>query len=156
MIVIRDCYISDIENILKIQKLCYPEYLHETGNVFLSILELSRFCYILEFNNQVIGYLMAHLWNSIEEPPTLHDKLPFSYGDYCFIHDIVIHPDYQKKGYASQLLNHLYKNIEFIKQISIVAVNKALLFWKKQGFNIKDIELDKLKTYGSGSYFMVK
>jgi ribosomal protein S18 acetylase RimI-like enzyme len=154
MITIRQCVLEDLDNILKIQYKCYPSYLHEDGSVFVSIILQSKLCYVLTKNNIIIGYILAHLWDNIDNPPTLHDTIPYAKGKYCFIHDMCIDPDMQHKGYGNKLLKHLYLNTNYTEKYIIIAVNNAHVFWEKQGYVYKTITKEKIETYGEGAYYM--
>lgn len=154
MISIRQCVLEDLDEILKIQYKCYPTHLHEEGAVFVSIILQSNLCYVITQNNKIIGYILAHLWDNIENPPTLHDIVPYVKGQYCFIHDMCMDPMMHRKGYGNKLLKHLYLNTNYVRKYIIIAVNNAHLFWEKQGFKYLTIDKEKLESYGEEAYYM--
>ena len=62
------------------------------------------------FENKILGYLLAHPWNS-DETPKLFEKFPNkSVGDTLYLHDLAVSSNSRGLGVGRQLLNNLLKN----------------------------------------------
>ena len=87
-----------------------------------SIENINNLCYCLRVNGKTIGYLIAMLAK-----------------DTADILNIGTDPDFQRKGYATGLLNHLIEELRKRKIVEIflevrVGNKSAIQFYKKQGF----------------------
>lgn len=75
-------------------------------------------------------------------------------NDIIHINYFFINENYRNKGIGRLLLKELEKNIENFKEIELL-VNKnnlgALRFYKRNGFEIKEEEIEDFKLYKSGS-----
>jgi len=109
--------------------------------------------------DHVCGYLIAHLWDCLEQPPRLHSYLEKELGKptCCFIHDLAIEPAYQCRGLAKQLIDNLENYIKHMKlPITLVAVNGADKYWSKRGFRECE-SADILESFKADSaIFMIK
>ena len=162
---------TNIPDILRIQQLCYGADLCESYEVFHSIISnpanLSFLIYKHE-SDHVCGYLIAHLWDCLEQPPRLHSNLELELGEpkCCFIHDLAIEPTYQCCGLGKQLIDNLENYVKPMKlPITLVAVNGADKYWSNRGFRevvccdlVKQSEsADILESYlADSAIFMIK
>ena len=94
-----------------------------------SIENSNNLCYCLSLNGKTIGYLIALLT-----------------VDSADILNIGIDPDFQRKGYATGLLNHLIEELRKRKIVEIllevrIGNKSAIQFYKRQGF--KEISVRK-------------
>ncbi|HZF63296.1 MAG TPA: GNAT family N-acetyltransferase [Chitinophagaceae bacterium] len=61
----------------------------------------------------------------------------------------ILHPDYQRKGVGSKLLQfriHKLKEIETVKNISVRTSQLVFQFYEKHGFELKEV----VKNYWAG------
>jgi len=127
--------------------------LYESLDVFIERQKLCpQGCFVLE-TETVIGYAISHPYTKGSPPlDTLLHTLPET--SCCwYLHDMVIHPEYRRKGYASILLDRLVEDTKEYKYLSLTSVNDTELFWKKHGFEVDNSV--STPTYGSSCY-MVK
>lgn len=107
-------------------------------------------CFVLDS----IGYAISHsYW--LDSPPlnTLIHQLPLS--NCWYIHDLVILPEYRKRGYATSIL-HILTNLakqQGKKYLTLTTVNHTEAFWTRRGF--RPYPSISCPTYGP-SVFMVK
>jgi len=110
----------------------------------------------------IIGYFIAHPYSIHKYPPNLHNESHLiteqghQYNDW-FIHDMVIYPGYHKKGLGTMMYNFFIKTIPNNSSMSLVAVNGAYKFWKKQGFYVQPLQhKNALKSYTKDAVFMIR
>jgi GNAT superfamily N-acetyltransferase len=151
--IIREMYIKDVAEIMKIQSECYGVDQIESPLIFISILQISNAsCFVIEYDNIICGYIFAHKWYNLDKPPELHKELDKCEFKCIFIHDLAIRPYYQKRGFGQLLFSYLENmyNMPF----TLVAVNGAEQFWNKNGF--KQVQCDEsiLDSYKCKAVYM--
>jgi ribosomal protein S18 acetylase RimI-like enzyme len=118
-------------------------------------------CYLLEVSEKPAGYVLSHPWRLGDLPPldTLLGALPEAPDTY-YIHDLALLPLTRGLGSARQIVASLTKHAVAMgyPTMSLVAVNKSLGFWEKQGFAVEERpELtEKLAAYEADARYMVK
>ncbi|MCK8043812.1 GNAT family N-acetyltransferase [Shewanella sp. 1CM18E] len=148
---------ADWSCILDIQLECYPQIEPESLEVLQSKwLASPESCFIIEANNSIIGYCLAHPWY-LDNPPSLEQQLAkIDQANTLYLHDIALSAKAQGKGAGKQALNQLisFANTNNYPNISLVAVQGAHLYWGKQGFIAKQINKD-LSAYPEDARYMV-
>ena len=145
--------------ILKVQNEAYTEVAPEDISVLKSKwLTSPDTCFTYNSdNNEVVGYLIAHSWNS-EEPPKLYEELPTNtVGPILYIHDLAISTESKNLGVAKQLINKLFKTIQNkgYEKILLVAVQNSGSYWA--GFGFKQIYNAPIcASYGSAATVMYR
>ena len=84
----------------------------------------------------MVGYLLAHSWNS-ELPPELYTMLPVgTEGRILFLHDLAISSAVTGEWLGKKILAHLLETAKSsgFQQIRLVEVQDSMGFWKKYGF----------------------
>ena len=150
----------NIENVNKIADLIHTT-VPERPEVFAEKIKLfPAGCRGLIFNNRLVGYGIAHLWN-LYSIPALNDFLKqLPKNPTCiYIHDVVILPVMRGHKAADRY-------IDYIKQLAIkMSINSLALvslygtdsFWNRFGFTIystDDLKL-KLVSYGETAKYMI-
>ncbi|MDW0361475.1 GNAT family N-acetyltransferase [Halomonas venusta] len=111
-------------------------------------------CFIYRDNKQLVGYALAHSWNS-KKPPKLFNKLPKgTEGSILFLHDLAVSSNSFGKGIGSTMMAHLV-NIAIVsgyREIRLVSVQNSMQFWQKQGFT--PLEQEVCKSYGDSAQLM--
>ncbi|ABD88706.1 GNAT family N-acetyltransferase [Rhodopseudomonas palustris] len=139
----------------------HPDY-PEDAAVFEERLALyPAGCFILQSAAAPIGYLISHPWH-FAEPPALNVALceiPSPASTY-YIHDIALLPQARGSGAAATAVAALLQlaRTQTMRNISLVAVNNSVQFWRRQGFHIhSDGALaQKLASYGADACYMVR
>jgi GNAT superfamily N-acetyltransferase len=123
-------------NIYQLQKLCYPQELHEDGDFLAKLYDLSKATSFIEYctKGYVKGYCICHYLES-DKIPDLGSfdgvKAVGNANDTLFIHDICIHPFHRNEGLGSTFVRKIRDFPS--KRIIGVAVNGSHLFWLKMG-----------------------
>lgn len=120
--------------LFEIQALCYKENLHEDVEKFQFYINLyPNGCFILELNEEIIGYCISFPYFRGE---TISKDYPKGTPNCFYLHDIAINPKFQGKGYFNLLFSHFNQisKEEGFKIQSLTAVNNRRTFWEKQGF----------------------
>jgi predicted N-acetyltransferase YhbS len=125
------------DSILKIQAEAYTDILPEDIGVLKSkwISSPSTCAVYLNNDNKVLGYLLAHPWES-DVPPKLHEKIQITTSINLYLHDLALAHEARGKGIAKSLVANLIdkaKSQGFVR-IFLVAVQGADTFWAKFGF----------------------
>ncbi|MCH1928731.1 GNAT family N-acetyltransferase [Shewanella sp. A25] len=148
---------GDWEAILAIQDECYSQLEPEPLEVLQSKWLVSpQSCFIIEANNTVVGYCLAHPWTS-NKPPALYQELSYlPEADTLYLHDIAISAKAQGLGAGAKALNELKQLAHqlTLHSLSLVAVQGADSYWRKMGFTPKAIEKD-LSSYTDDAMYMV-
>lgn len=131
---VRQAELSDINDIIKINRLCLPE--NYSFDFFYRILsEFGYACAVGEINGEVVGYLLSR----IERPFSSIIGLNPSKGHVI---SIAVLPQYRRKGLGilimkygmKKLIEHKVDSIYLEVRVSNVA---AVEMYKKLGYYIK-------------------
>lgn len=135
-----------MNKILKLQALCYPPELQESEETLMNIVGNNR-SYFAHDGDELIGYLLCHY---ATKPAKLNHYE--TSGDFLFIHDLAVHPDFRHKNVATNLL----KNI--CEPCMLLSLPEAYRFWRKMGFIETEESLDDeiQETYGYKVILMKK
>ncbi len=106
---IRLATADDINRMAEIEAICFPAAEAASLESFIQRFDVFAECfYVLEIEGQVV----AHINGCINDTPTLPDALysnPNLHkpdGDYQTVFGLAVDPEFQKRGFASMLLNH--------------------------------------------------
>src|SRR3989338_2362774 len=144
---IRNATIDDIIEIIKVNRSCL---ITEGGNGLIQarsreefdrVLQLSKYFFVAESDNKVIGYLTV-----LDESTDFLDNEIFSfypkhYKNFVFVDQIAVHPDYRHSGVAKKLYEKLVSaeknsdNKRIILDVLVKPVNyTSINFHKAIGF----------------------
>jgi len=143
--------------ILKLQEEAYTGIPPEEINVLKSKWKASpETCFVLEtVDEEIVGYLLAHAWNS-KVPPKLFEELPLkTRGDILYLHDLAVMNKVRGLGVGKQLANKLIEIAKLRKfnRVLLVAVQESGSYWFKLGFReIKNVPI--CSSYGLGAKLM--
>jgi ribosomal protein S18 acetylase RimI-like enzyme len=152
---------ADLPALLAIADVVHPGYPEDVA-VFEERLALfPPGCLLLERGAHPIGYILSHPW-TYAAPPALNSllgALPVPPTTY-YIHDIALLPEARGTGAANAVI---VQSIDLAKSLglpnlSLVAVNDSVGFWRRQGFALTPIPaLDaKLRSYDDAARFMTR
>lgn len=118
-------------------------------------------CYVFEINNEIYGYVISHPWHPMR-PPKL-DSLVVAMPTFpatFYIHDLALLPQARGNGAGAGAVDVLVDHAQAIglADISLVAVNNSLPFWRGQGFETisDDAITATLSSYDDDAQFMVR
>ncbi|WP_299796480.1 GNAT family N-acetyltransferase [uncultured Shewanella sp.] len=154
---LRSITSTDWNEILVIQEECYPQIEPESLEVLQSKWRVSpQTCFVMESDNQVVGYCLAHPWVA-GSPPALEQLLiATDRPDTLYLHDIALSSKAQGKGAGNLAFNALVEQARErnLPCISLVAVQGADSYWRRQGFVAHPIE-KSLDSYTADACYMV-
>jgi ribosomal protein S18 acetylase RimI-like enzyme len=147
---------SSWSGIVAVQAQAYSEIEPESLEVLRSKwLRSPESCFVYEKAGKVVGYLLAHLWNS-ETPPKLYQTLPVgTAGSILFLHDLAIAREAAGEGIGKKMVLHLLDTAKVlgIEQIRLVSVQDSVAFWQKYGFS-PIVHQDLCSSYGEYAQLM--
>ncbi len=151
---------GDLPAVMSIAAIVHPD-LPERVEVFAERLSLfPRGCLVLDGENGVAGYVVAHPWRALSIPPldSLIGQLPRR-EDTRYIHDLALLPSARAKRAGSEIVQRLLNEAraDAVPSVSLVSVYGSGPFWRRQGFAaVATTELTaRLLFYGPGATFMV-
>lgn len=154
---IRHINPGDWPAILTIQEECYPDLVHESLSALQSkALVAPESCYVLEVDDQVLGYCLAHPWH-IDQPPSLEQVIDKpSDADTLYLHDIVFSHKARGLGAGEKFFNRLVNKAKQLNfdTLSLVAVQGANTYWHRLGFKSRIID-KSLDNYPEDACYMV-
>lgn len=151
-VLVRPARSRDLDAIMRIQEASYSSELVESRDVFESMLRTS---WVAEDDGErVLGFLLAHPWHDLENPPRLHRPVNDALPAACyFLHDLSVDPRHRGRGIASLLVRRSLEAFPDLP-LCLVAVNgTAQTFWKpKHGFEKISCETPEiLESYADPS-----
>jgi len=145
------------QGILQVQEEAYTDIPHEEVAVLKSKWKVSpETCFVYKDNeNKILGYLLAHPWNS-DEPPQLFETLPHnSTGDTLYLHDLAVSSNARNLGVGSQLSNKILEiaKLKKFRRVLLVAVQGSEYYWFNFGFReVQNVSASQ--SYGSNAKLM--
>ena len=146
----------------QIQEVAYRDGLAEDIDILKIKAEVSpETCFVCLDDEQVLGYVLAHPWES-DHPPCINQDISdreevvsAEDASTLYIHDLAISPQARGEGVAQALIENLLEQAQSldINKVSLVAVQGMSGFWSKYGF--KSIKSNSTKSYGDDAQFMV-
>ncbi|WP_246741440.1 GNAT family N-acetyltransferase [Bradyrhizobium aeschynomenes] len=108
--------------------------------------------------DEIAGYVISHPWH-LGEPPALNvvlGQLPSPATTY-YIHDLALLPEARGTGAAGRIVAQLRLHARELglPSLSLVAVNRSVPFWEKQGFAIAPGDGD-VSSYGGDARLMIR
>jgi hypothetical protein len=164
---------EDVEDVMKIQKAsCHFNEFHDSESTFMKVLEFfPEGCACLLVNGKKVGFIMCYpVIRGAEHLHKSRDNLSLTGKEDClFIHEISIHPLFQRRGLIKPLFNYFNNltNKLALKFQSLVAIpnfiegtqegqliyHQTASFWNK----VKGFKYKKYFPYkGMPTYYMEK
>ena len=146
--------------IMSVQESAYSEVTPEPLEVLRckrSITPQSCFVSVSE-QGAIEAYVLAHRWAG-RNPPSLSqvidDVSSHSSADTLYLHDLAVDQRAQGKGLGLKLFNAVLTSAKSmgVKKISLVAVQGADSFWRRQGFT-EDETARICDSYGADAVYM--
>lgn len=150
---IRQATTQDLDGIMRIEQSVEPPPLGATPTTITARLHtFPQGCLVATTNNDITGYVTSIRWNNppfttfeeINDFPSQHDEQ----GTTLYIIYLATHPDHQRQGIATALLDHLTTTARTlgIQQLQLVAKPHLENFYEHRGFHRKRILNNFLPT----------
>lgn len=161
MIIIDTAKLTDLDNILTIQDLCYFEIEPESSESMASkIIASPDTCFVAKDKQEVWGYLLS-IPALLGNPPQLDSKVQsvVDAPDCLYLHDLAIHPKARGKGIGQLLIHQFIKTARYqgFRFTSLISIQNSVAFWKKYGFQPVEPDVNlkqKLLSYGENATYM--
>ncbi|HWL04395.1 MAG TPA: GNAT family N-acetyltransferase [Xanthobacteraceae bacterium] len=152
---------ADLPAVMEIAGKVHPGY-PEDEAVFAERLRLCpRGCLVAESAGAAVAYAVSHPWHAHHPPKlnTLLGALPAAPQTF-YIHDIALLPAARGTGLGRAIVAQLADVARGggLPNLSLVAVNGSVPFWRRQGFVIDDAPAlrESLRSYGGDAAFMTR
>lgn len=159
-IVIRPLGRADLPDALALQRETYPAFLQEGEQAFASRLDVRPgYCLAATRDDRLIGYLLAHGWES-GAPAAVDTILPSTTsGDALFIHDLSVSAAGHGAGLGRRLVSRALALAarDGLASAELIAVEGAAGYWRKLGFEESEVSpalAVKVAGYGDDARWM--
>lgn len=141
---IRQVVIEDLDEVTKIEKICFPEAEAASRESFeRRIKTFPDSFFVVEDDEKIIGFINGCVTNEI----TIYDELYENFslhvkdGAYQTIFGLDVIPDYQRQGIAAQLMNYMIKVAKESGRRGVILTCKEKLihYYAKFGYVNKGI-----------------
>ena len=138
----------------------HPDYPEDAAVIAERLRLYAAGCLVLEGQEGVQGYAVAHPWLFGRPPPlnTQLHRLP-AQADTFYIHDLAIMPDVRGAGSGTKAVDLLANQAQLnaFTSMSLIAVGSSPRFWRRNGFEAIQQEANQqaLATY-DGALFMAR
>ncbi|MCY6482957.1 GNAT family N-acetyltransferase [Clostridium aestuarii] len=136
---IRNVLPEELDCITEIEATCFPAAEAAPKNVFKERFSVfPEGFFVAELNNEIIGFINGgvtnenHIQDEFFETMSLH----IPNGDNIAIFGLDVHPKYQKRGYAKQLMKHFIESAKKSdrKNVLLTCKNHLIEYYKQFGY----------------------
>lgn len=156
MLLRRPIQTLDWPTILEIQAECYQDFEPESLEVLQSKTNIiDDSCFVIEHHQQIVGYCLAHPWQSLQ-PPSLDQVISAHASPDClYLHDMAISAKARGLGAGTFAIQHLFQLTQQLgyQKMALIAVQGADKYWQKFGFEVITIE-KSLRCYTDDAVYM--
>ncbi len=136
---IRKADINDLEQITKLESLCFPESEAATRESFKRRLTVyPDYFFVLTISDNIVAMVNGMVTDNQDLIDEMYDDEEYHNvnGDWQMIFGVDTHPDYRKKGLAAALLNSFIDNArkEHRKGVVLTCKEKLIHYYEKFGF----------------------
>jgi len=136
---IRNAYQADLDAISNLESICFPPEEAATIESFKRrINTFPESFFVAEFDSAIVGVVNGCLTNSpvILDEMFHDDKAHIINGKNQAIFGLLVHPEYQRKGIAGELLNHIISvsKDRGKKAVILTCKEKLIHYYSKFGF----------------------
>ncbi len=136
---IRNATPSDLDEISALELVCFPVEEAATRESFKRrINTFPESFFVAEINDKIVGVVNGCVSNSsvIFDEMYHDDSTHIANGENQIIFGLLVHPDYQRKGIAEKLLNHIISvsKQRGKKSIILTCKDKLIHYYEKFGF----------------------
>jgi ribosomal protein S18 acetylase RimI-like enzyme len=168
MIELRPMQASDLDQVMRIQALCYSgDIPEERASLLAKLIASPSSCFVALLNEEageignIQGYLFSLPW-SRSAPPALNSltcELP-QFPDCYYLHDLSVAPNARQHGVGRALVQSFLQTMQAqgFQNACLVAVQNSGNYWRRYGFQTAELNpylQEKLASYGTGAEFLV-
>jgi len=107
---IRTATIGDLDQIASIEETCFPPSEAAKHHIIEERLKVyPKGCFVAEVNNQIVGFVNGGVFNDDTIEDGFFENMDLHNDDHksFVIFGLDVHPEFQKNGYATKLMDHL-------------------------------------------------
>ena len=139
MITIRNATINDLDEIARIEGLCFPKEEAATKESFRGrLLYYPEHFWLLFEDELLVSFIDGFVTNERDLKDEMYDSpdMHVKDGDWQMIFGINTLPEYRKRGHASSLIKHMINEAKAQgkKGVVLTCKEKLIPFYEKQGF----------------------
>lgn len=152
---------ADLDRVAEIATIGFPDHF-EGRPCFANRLALNPAgCFVLQTPDGLEGYLVAYPWTRDAAPRlnTLIEAIPAE-ADLIYLHDLALTPAVRGQGWSRPAVAAV---VDLAKAggratIALVAVNDAVDFWRRHGFEARETPemAARLASYGADARYMTR
>ena len=156
---IRNATLDDLETIHKIEATCFPANQAASMNTFSERLKVyPNHFWLIELDGQVVGFINGMLSDNdtIKDEMFKHPELHNESGAWQSVFGLAVLPEFQNRGLAGKLLEHLFEvSVQNNRKGIVLTCEKHLIsYYEKFGF--VNVGLSKSVHGGDVFYDMKK
>ncbi len=153
---------TDLEQVLTIQRRCYPPQYHEPLGAFENKIRQSPTSAWLAVEAEMALAYLVTLPVDEDHFPALHavNWQPPVRPKWLYLHDLAVDPDHRGSGAGQGLVQRAFEHARAsgLAGLALVAVQGSQPYWHKQGFQARQVDhpglLAKLRSFGADASFM--
>lgn len=152
---------ADLDGVVEAARLSFPNHPEERACFENRLTLYPQGCFVLSDGDAVLGYLIAYPWFADAAPPLNHllEAVPQA-GEVIYLHDLALHPAARGSGATRTIIDRLAQQATDggWPSIALVAVNDAVGFWGRNGFEVRTPPgmAEKLASYGDDARYMIR
>lgn len=136
---IRNARVEDLDQVADIERICFPKAEAASKAIFRErIIAFSQGFFVAELEGKIIGFINGgvtnneHIEDEFFSDMTYHNEE----GNNVVIFGLDVLPDYQKKGYAQQLMEHFIEEAKKAgkKKILLTCKEHLISYYQKFGY----------------------
>lgn len=155
---IRQVSIGDLNEVAKIERICFPEAEAASRESFEKrIKTFPDSFFVAEKDEKIIGFINGCITNETAIYDELYENssLHVKNGAYQTIFGLDVIPDYQRQGIAAQLMNHMIKVAKESGRKGVILTCKERLIHYYSKFGYVDKGISKSVHGGAKWYDMI-
>ena len=155
---IRNANLNDLESLYNIETACFPANQAASLNTLSNRLKVfPQHFWLIEDNGKILGFINGMITNNdtIRDEMFKNTDLHIENGKWQSVFGLAVLPQYQNKGYAGSLLNHLTNVSIKNNKLGIVLTCEAHLINYYQKFGFVNTGLSDSK-HGGDVFFDMK
>jgi ribosomal protein S18 acetylase RimI-like enzyme len=153
---------TDIDAVVEVARLSFPDHFEDRACFQNRLALYPRGCFVLADGEAAAkGYLIAYPWRADNAPQlnTVIEGLPAEPA-LIYLHDLALHPQARGGGVTGAVVEQLAEQAagDGWPAIALVAVNDAVNFWRRHGFEAQAAPgmAAKLASYGADARYMIR
>jgi GNAT superfamily N-acetyltransferase len=158
-ILFRPMRASDLAAAARLQDICYPPALRDSGPALRSRIALRDHCCVVGVaGGDLLGYILAHPWPTMAPPEPDMVLMQPEDGDLIhYVHDLSVDPRWRSSGLGRKLvaMSQAIARRAGLNRSELIAIDGAEPYWRTLGY--KPLPIDeriarKVGSYGPAAY----